>query len=206
MRRLGSILLGAAVAGAVMTAPPAGASPNGDGVVINEVYVNGGSSGATYLNKFVELHNPTDHAISVNGWSVQYRSATGTAAFSGVTPLGDHHLEPGGTLLVSGNSNAANGAALPGPDVTGTTSFSGSSGTIALSKSTTALSGQPSAVLADPNVVDLVGYGTSNTYETAVQERRHERHQLAQPRRQGGRHRQQQRRLHRCRPHAGRLR
>ena len=168
MRRLGSALLGAAIAGAVMTAPPAGASPSGDGVVINEVYVNGGSTGATYLNKFVELYNPTDHAISVNGWSVQYRSATGTAAFSGVTPLGDHHLEPGGTLLVSGNSNAANGAALPTPDVAGTTSFSGSTGTIALSKSTTALSGQPSAVLADANLVDLVGYGTSNTYETAV--------------------------------------
>jgi 5'-nucleotidase len=168
MRRLGSALLGAALAGAVIAAPPAGASPAGDGVVINEVYVNGGSTGATYLNKFVELYNPTNHPISVNGWSVQYRSATGTAAFSGVTPLGDHHLEPGGTLLVSGNSNAANGAALPTPDVAGTTSFSGSTGTIALSKSTTALSGQPAAVLADANLVDLVGYGTSNTYETAV--------------------------------------
>jgi 5'-nucleotidase len=168
MKRLGGILLGAALAGAVLTAPQASASPAGDNVVINEVYVNGGSAGATYLNKFVELYNPTDHAISVNGWSVQYRSAAGTAAFSGVTPLGDHHLEPGGTLLVSGNSNAANGAALPTPDVAGTTSFSGSTGTIALSKSTTALSGQPSAVLADANVVDLIGYGTSNTYETAV--------------------------------------
>ena len=28
---------------------------------------------------------------------MQYRSATGTGAFSGVIPLGDHHLEPGGT-------------------------------------------------------------------------------------------------------------
>ena len=198
MRRLGSVLLGAALAGAVMTAPPAGASPSGDGVVINEVYVNGGSTGATYLNKFVELYNPTDHAISVNGWSVQYRSATGTAAFSGVTPLGDHHLEPGGTLLVSGNSNAANGAALPTPDVAGTTSFSGSTGTIALSKSTTALSGQPSAVLADANRRRPRRLRHLQHVRDGGQEQRHERHELAQPRRQGGRHRQQQRRLHRC--------
>lgn len=152
----------------MLVASPAGATPAGDDVVINEIYVNGGSTGATYLNKYVELYNPTDHAISVNGWSVQYRSATGTAAFSGVTPLGDHHLEPGGTLLVSGNSNAANGAELPTPDVAGTTSFSGSTGTIALSKSTSALTGLPAAVLADDNLVDLIGYGTSNTFETAV--------------------------------------
>lgn len=166
--RLARLALAVALGGGALVASPAGATPAGDDVVINEVYVNGGSAGATYLNKFVELHNPTDHTISVNGWSVQYRSATGTAAFSGVTPLGDHHLEPGGTLLVSGSSNAANGEPLPTPDVAGTVSFAGASGTIALSKSTTALTGQPSAVLADDNLVDLIGYGTSNTYETAA--------------------------------------
>ena len=86
-----------------------------------------------------------------------------------MTALGDHHLEPGGTLLVSGSSNAANGAPLPTPDVAGTVSFAGATGgTIASSKSTSALTATAAAVLADANLVDLIGYGTSNTYETAA--------------------------------------
>ena len=80
---LARLALGVALGGSVLIGSPAGAAPAGDEIVINEVYVNGGSAGATYLNKFVELYNPTDHAISVNGWSVQYRSATGTAASAG---------------------------------------------------------------------------------------------------------------------------
>jgi 5'-nucleotidase len=156
------------VIGSTLVALPASASPSGTGVVINEIYVNGGSAGATYLNKFVELYNPTDKAIDLSGWSIQYRSATGMASFSGVTALGSHHIEPHGTFVVSGNSNAANGAALPTPDVVGSTSFSGSNGTIALAKSTAALTGTPAAVLADGNLVDLIGYGSSNTFETAV--------------------------------------
>lgn len=41
----------------------------GSGVVINEAYVNGGSAGAPFKNKFVELYNPTDAAVSLEGWS-----------------------------------------------------------------------------------------------------------------------------------------
>ena len=41
----------------------ASANPAGTSLVINEAYVNGGSSGASYLNKFVELYNPTASAI-----------------------------------------------------------------------------------------------------------------------------------------------
>ncbi|SKB07818.1 ExeM/NucH family extracellular endonuclease [Aeromicrobium choanae] len=160
----------AVAAGAAVAVPPAAtAAPDGSGLVINEVYLNGGSAGATYLNKFVELHNPTDEDISVNGWSVQYRPYNGTANFTAVVPLGDRHLEPGGTLLVSGNSNAANGAALPTPDVASTTGFSGNAngGTIALVSSETALTGDLAAVRANASLVDLIGYGASNTYEGA---------------------------------------
>ncbi|MBC7629943.1 ExeM/NucH family extracellular endonuclease, partial [Aeromicrobium sp.] len=157
-----------AVAGAALVAVPAQANPAGTGVVIHEIYVNGGSAGATYRNKFVELRNPTDTKVDLNGWSIQYRSASGVAAFSGVTALGDHHIEPGGTFVISGNSNAANGAMLPTPDVAGSIGFSGSSGTIALSTSTTPLTGTPDVVLADSNLVDLIGYGGSLTFETAV--------------------------------------
>ena len=37
-----------------------------DQVVISEAYLNGGSAGATYRNKFVELYNPTDAPIDVS--------------------------------------------------------------------------------------------------------------------------------------------
>ena len=42
----------------VLTAPAATANPAGSGLVIDEVYLNGGSAGATYLNKYIELGNP----------------------------------------------------------------------------------------------------------------------------------------------------
>ena len=48
----------------VAVAAPALASPAGTALVLSEVYVNGGSSGASYLNKFVELYNPTSSAVS----------------------------------------------------------------------------------------------------------------------------------------------
>lgn len=167
---LGRLTALALVAGTVAAVPStATAAPDGSGLVINEVYLNGGSSGAVYKNKYVELHNPTDEDISVSGWSVQYRPYSQTGSFSGVIPLGDHHVEPGGTLLVSGNANSTSGEELPTPDVASTVAFSGNSngGTIALVSSETALTGDLAAVRASSALVDLIGYGASNTYEGA---------------------------------------
>ena len=66
--------LAAVPANAVEAAPAAaGTSP----VVINEAYLSGGSSGAAFKNKFVELYNGSDAPVSLEGWSLQYRSATG---------------------------------------------------------------------------------------------------------------------------------
>ena len=49
-----------AVAGITILAPTAAqANPAGTDLVINEAYLNGGSAGATYLNRYVELYNPT---------------------------------------------------------------------------------------------------------------------------------------------------
>jgi len=167
--RLTALALVAGTAAAVPTTS-ATAAPDGSGLVINEVYLNGGSTGATYKNKFVEIHNPTDEDIAVGGWSLQYRAYNQTGSFSAVIPLEDHHVEPGGTLLVSGNANSTSGAELPTPDVSSTVAFSGNAngGTIALVSSTTALSGDLAAVRASASLVDLIGYGASNTFEGAV--------------------------------------
>jgi hypothetical protein len=156
---IGGALL-ALIAAPLAVIGSAQATPDGDNVVINEVYLNGGSANATYLNKYVELYNPTDAEISLDGWSVQYRPYNGVAAFTTVVAL-TGHIEPGGTYLVSGNSNGANGAPLPTPDVTSTVSLSGNTngGTIALAEQSGALTGTSAEVLADPELVDLLGYG-----------------------------------------------
>ncbi|RLV51405.1 glutamate--cysteine ligase, partial [Aeromicrobium phragmitis] len=98
------------------------------------------------------------------------RSATSSNAFSGVIPLGDHTIPAGGRLLVGGNSNGTAGASLPEPDVTSGIAFSGSAGgTLALARTTQPLSGDRDGVLSHPQLVDLLGYGSSSTYEGAGQ-------------------------------------
>jgi 5'-nucleotidase len=166
-RRTGlAILLGIALTTAPLAGVTASASTDGTGVVINEAYLSGGSAGAAYANKFVELYNPGTAPVSLSGWSVQYRPATGTAASSSVVALSGT-IAPSGYFLVQGGSNGANGAPLPTPDVVSTLNPSGSAGTLILSNSAAALTLPVGSVVANPAVVDLLGYGTSNTFETA---------------------------------------
>ncbi|WP_434995881.1 ExeM/NucH family extracellular endonuclease [Arthrobacter sp. Ld5] len=102
-------------ANAVETAPGT-ASVTGDGVVINEAYLTGGSAGTPFINKFVELYNPTDAPVSLDGWSLQYRSPTGTSTPSATALRGT--IPAKGYFLVQGGSNGAAGVALPTPDLT----------------------------------------------------------------------------------------
>ncbi|TQJ39724.1 5'-nucleotidase [Arthrobacter sp. SLBN-112] len=154
-----------AVPAAAEVSAAAGTSP----VVINEAYLNGGSTGAAYKNKFVELYNSSDAPVSLDGWSVQYRSGTGTAAPTGVAALSGS-IPAKGYYLVQGSSNGTNGADLPAPDlVAGALNFSGSSGssgTIVLAKQPTAVGLPTGSVVETAGVADLLGYGTSNTFET----------------------------------------
>ena len=153
-----------------VVAGPAMASPSGDSLVINEAYTNGGSANAVYTDKFVELYNPTDEPISLEGWSLQYRSGTGTGAanntvaLSGVVPA---H----GYFLIQGGSNGTSGEALPTPDLNAGGSFNpaGTKGTIVLADQAGTLAGLPVGSVTDETagVADLLGYGATNTYETA---------------------------------------
>ena len=148
-----------------VTAAPALANPAGTGLVISEVYGGGGNSGATFTNDFIELYNPTAAAISVDGSSVQYRSATGTTAqvtnLAGSVPAGGHYLvqEAAGTSVTD--------KPLPAPDATGTISMSGTNGVVLLVPSTTGFTAQGD-LAGNPGVTDMVGYGgTPTSYETA---------------------------------------
>jgi 5'-nucleotidase len=148
-------------------AAPAVAAPDGSSVVINEAYLKGGSANAPFARKFVELHNPTTAAVSLAGWSLQYRSATGTGAFSTAALSGS--VAAGGYFLVALPGNGTTGADLPEPDATVSLNPSGTSGTLALSDGTAPLALTPGPVATGtPGVVDLLGYGASATYETSV--------------------------------------
>ncbi|WDH79541.1 ExeM/NucH family extracellular endonuclease [Microbacterium esteraromaticum] len=154
-----------------LVATPAFANPAGTGVVINEAYLSGGSAGAAFTHKFVELYNPTDQDIVLDGMSLQYRSSGGTGEFTGLGVL-TGTIPAGGYFLVKGGQNGganAQGDALPAPDATsGNLNFSGSAGTIALVQGTTAITLTPGSSVGAENVIDLLGYGTSNTFETAA--------------------------------------
>src|SRR3954451_6907935 len=144
------------LAPAPLTLPPsASANPAGTGLVISEVYGGGGNSGATYRQDFIELYNPSGEAIDLAGLSVQYRSASGNlgrvTTLEGSVPSHRHWLvaEAGGTV----------GSALPTPDDTDTANLSGTTGTVVLSSSSTAVA------IDDPSVLDLVGYGDTTGFE-----------------------------------------
>ncbi|UUW88561.1 ExeM/NucH family extracellular endonuclease [Pimelobacter simplex] len=156
----GSLGAALALSGVAAVAPsPAQANPGGTGLVIREAYVNGGSANASYVDKFVELYNPTASAISLSGKSLQYRSPTGTGNASGVVALSGT-VAPGKTFLVKGGSNGSNGTALPTPDQIATGLNPGAGGgTLYLTSGTTA------TTPADAGVIDKIGWGNSNSPE-----------------------------------------
>ena len=164
---LGGALLAAPLIGATA---PASAAVDGSGVVISEAYLNGGSNGAAFTHRFVELYNPTDADVSLAGMSIQYRKADGDANPSGVFALSGT-IAAGGYYLVQGPSNGSAGEALPTPDASlpNNVSFAGAGGTIFLADQATVLTApQTGSLVGDPAVVDLLGYGTSKTFETAA--------------------------------------
>ena len=90
------------IAAPLSLAQTAQANPAGDGLVITEAYRNGGSAGATYSHKFVELYNPTSSPIDLTGKSVQYRSGCGhrqrelAVPLTGTVAAHDYYVLRGG--------------------------------------------------------------------------------------------------------------
>ena len=135
------------------------------GVVISQVYGGGGNTGATFTNDFIEIFNRGTSPVSLSGWAVQYASSAGTTW--AVTPLTNVTLQPGQYYLIQEAAGAGGTTPLPAPDATGSTAMSATNAKVALTNSTTALSG--SGCPFGASVVDFVGYGTANCAEgTAV--------------------------------------
>src|SRR5438132_14192090 len=106
MKRIHLLVLLAAVALPFVAAAPASGSGSGS-VVVAEVFAAGGNSGAAYANDYVELFNRGSGAAAIDGWTIQYASASGTTwqstALSGTIPAGGRYL----VQLASGATNGA---------------------------------------------------------------------------------------------------
>lgn len=142
-------------------------------LVISQFFGGGGLANAPFRNDFVELFNRGTSSINVNGWSVQYASASGTNWLP--TNLPNVSIAPGQYFLIQFESNGSVGAVLPTPDLIAPlvqpegfiTNLSSTTGKIALVNSTTRLP-VSTCPLSDPGIVDFVGYGsTANCFEGA---------------------------------------
>lgn len=123
-------------------------------LVISQIQVSG-DGGAN--DEFIELYNPTDLPVSINGWSLQYKSATGIFPLTSKKNLPDVTIPAKSYFLIAGSSyNGTVAADL----VHSSFSLSGatSGGTIFLVSSTLALT-----VGDATEVVDKVAYGDSVT-------------------------------------------
>lgn len=152
--------------GAVTVATPRGTATSSTNftilqspVLISQVYGAGGNSGAVFNSDYIELHNRSEAAVDLTGWSVQYASASGTSWQS--VPL-FASLAPGKYYLVK-LAGGTTGSALPAPDATGTINMSGTQGKVALRNSTATFTGSSPA--GQTGLQDFVGFGTANAYE-----------------------------------------
>jgi endonuclease G len=141
-------------------APPP--TPSNSVIVISQLYGGGGNTGATYHNDYVELYNRGTSPVDIGGWSLQYAAATGDGWEFGRQPLGGT-IGPGQYYLIALASGGADGAALPQAQINGQINMSGTSGKIALVNGFDGLLGN--CPIADPHVMDLVGYGSADCRE-----------------------------------------
>ena len=81
-------------------------------VVISQIYTAGGNSGASYNSDYVELFNLSSAPVSLNGWALQYFSATGTGSGQVILLPNGVTLSGGQRYLVSATPGTT-GAPLP---------------------------------------------------------------------------------------------
>ncbi len=154
-----SLVCGLALFATLLTPTLSEAAPVGE-PVINEVFARGGSANQAYRQKFIELYNPTDSEISLDGYYLGYAAAKRTpdqgpgnvCALSGTIPANSLFVVTGGT----NDTNGTNGTPLVGDFHCSNISPSGTRGALILSKGDAAI---------QSNWIDVVGYGSAKIFE-----------------------------------------
>jgi predicted extracellular nuclease len=169
MRRRAVFAAAGLAAGLLVTVNVLPASAEPGSVVISQAYGGGGNSGAPLEADFVELFNRTAAPVSLDGWSVQYASASGTGNFANGKVNLSGTLAPGQYHLLRLAAGTGGGAALPTPDTTGSVNLSGTAGKVALVRSDQGLACNGGSTPCDAGqqalIADLVGYGSANFFE-----------------------------------------
>ncbi|NTV40760.1 MAG: PKD domain-containing protein [Candidatus Moranbacteria bacterium] len=89
-----------------------------DGLMIYEVYGDGGNVGAIYNSDYVVLYNSTEREIPLEGWLLQYASSDGIFTSEEATPL-SNVLSANSYYLIRQGSIGSRGADLPNVDKKG---------------------------------------------------------------------------------------
>ena len=128
-------------------------------LVISEIQTSG-DGGAE--DEFIEIYNPTDSAISIETWSIQYKPATSATIYKKLFETGDSVAAYGFFLVARRPVDGYNG---PTADMEHAGfAMAADNGHVFLVNDTDDLT-DPNT---DPNIVDKVGYGsTANSPETS---------------------------------------
>jgi hypothetical protein len=135
----------------VLLAPAMAQAEDPGGLVISQIQISG-PAGAN--DEFIEIYNPTDQAINLEGWSLQYKSTSGSFPLVSKKNLHGFSLESGRHYLIAHNDYAG----TPSSDLSYSSfSLSGavSGATVFLSEGVDYVSG-----INDPIISDRVAYGT----------------------------------------------
>jgi Lamin Tail Domain len=139
-------------------------------VVISQVYGGGGSAAGTFKSDYVELHNISTVPQDISGFKIIYGSSTGnlgtgTSIFT--FPL-SVIIPPGGYVLVASTAGAGLANLTPAADYTFTLAMSATAGKVAFGNGALVGGTTYATQQATGNVIDFVGYGTTNEFEGAV--------------------------------------
>lgn len=140
-------------------------------VVISQVYGGGGSATGTFSSDYVELHNVSNTDQDISGFKILYGSAAGNLASASTNafqfPATGVIIPAGGFLLVATNAGVGLATLPIPPDHIFTLTLSGTNGKVAFGTAdmvnNATLAAQPAG-----SVIDFVGYGTANEFETTA--------------------------------------
>ncbi len=128
-------------------------------VVISQVFGGGGNSGSPLKNDFIELFNQGQAPVPIEGWTIQYASASGSswqsAGLSGI-------ILPHQWFLICLPGGTSGGDPLPAADDSGSFAMSASSGKVALLDSAVHLSG---SCPTSSHIVDFLGWGSASCFK-----------------------------------------